>query len=456
MTIAPDATHEPQLRSWVESSHRPDTDFPIQNLPYCVFRAPGHEPAVGVGIGDFVLDMQQVVAGDCLLKTTAPPPPAEALASLAGSDLKLVMGLRSEARQLLRQAISTLLRDDCRVLRDDRALRETALQPIDAVELCLPVTVGDYSDFYASLEHATNVGSMFRPENPLLPNYKWVPIGYHGRCSSIIPSGHTVCRPVGQMTPVDGHPPRFGPSEMLDYELEMGIWVAQQNELGSPIPMEQAEDYIFGMCLLNDWSARDLQKWEYQPLGPFLAKNFATTVSPWVVTSEALAPFRCPALVRAPGDPPPLPYLESPQNRELGGVDVTLQVFLRSAAMREAGIEAMRLSCASFRNLYWTPAQLIVHHTSNGCNLKPGDLLGSGTVSGPDRASRGCLLELTWDGDASHPVPGSQRTPIRLPTGEERRFLADGDEVTLRGFCQREGRRRIGFGACRGTIARAI
>jgi fumarylacetoacetase len=313
--------------------------------------------------------------------------------------------------------------------------------------------VRDYTDFYASLHHATNVGSMFRPDNPILPNYKHIPIGYHGRASSIVPSGTAIRRPVGQQSPSEeGGTPGFGPCKMLDYEMEMGAVIARGNALGETISIEQAEEYLLGLCLVNDWSARDMQKWEYQPLGPFLAKSFATTVSPYIVTMEALAPFRCPAEKRDPSDPQPLPYLFSEHNQSSGGFDITCEVYLASADMRKRGLAPIRLSSGNLKRMYWTLAQMLTHHASNGCNMQPGDLIASGTISGPDRSSRGCLLELTWDGDKDNPVAGSQRTPIELPTGEKRVFLADGDEVILKAFCEREGFRRIGFGECRGII----
>jgi fumarylacetoacetase len=315
------------------------------------------------------------------------------------------------------------------------------------VEMLLPAAVGDYTDFYASMFHATNVGKLFRPDNPLLPNYKYIPIGYHGRASSLVTSGASVQRPSGQ-TRVGEADPKFGPTKALDYELEVGLFVSHGNRLGEPIPIGEAEEHIFGICLLNDWSARDVQAWEYQPLGPFLAKSFATSLSPWVVTMEALAPFRAAAFARAEGDPRPLPYLLDAGDQENGGVDVTLEVALQSARMREMNMAPAILSRSNSRDLYWTMAQMITHHASNGCNLRPGDLLASGTVSGPDvagaeRSARGCLLELTSRG----------ANPITLPSGEERKFLEDGDEVILRGWCERDGFRRIGLGVCRGIIS---
>ncbi len=297
---------------------------------------------------------------------------------------------------------------------------------------------------------------MFRPNNPLLPNYKHIPIGYHGRASSVVVSGTPVKRPVGQLSPAEegGNPTRDA-CKLLDYELEVGCFIAQGNQLGTTIDIQQAEDYLFGLTLLNDWSARDLQKWEYQPLGPFLAKSFATTIAPWVVTMEALAPFRVPEFQRPEGDPTPLDYLTSAENSAAGGIDLKLEVSLQSAKMKAEGLEPVLLSRSQFAQLYWTPAQMVTHHSSNGCNLRPGDLLGSGTVSGRGRDERGCLLELTWDGDMEHPVPTSQRTPVKLPTGEERKFLADGDVVTIAGHCQRDGFARIGFGTCAGQIVAA-
>jgi fumarylacetoacetase len=310
------------------------------------------------------------------------------------------------------------------------------------VEMLLPAQVGDYTDFYASLHHATNVGRMLRPDNPLFPNYKWVPIGYHGRASSLVVSGTPVARPQGQTEPGEDGAPRFGPSRSLDYELEVAAFLGPGNPLGQPVPLAEAEGRLFGLCLLNDWSARDLQKWEYQPLGPFLAKSFATTISPWVVTLEALAPYRVPAFARPTSDPQPLPYLAHPDDRAHGGIDLRLEVQLLTKSMRERGLPAAPLSHSNLRDVYWTFAQMIAHHSSNGCNLRPGDLIASGTVSGPDKENRGSLIELTWRGSE----------PLSLPGGETRRFLEAGDEVSFRGRCEREGFARIGFGECRGVI----
>jgi fumarylacetoacetase len=311
--------------------------------------------------------------------------------------------------------------------------------------MLLPAEIGDYTDFYASVHHATNVGSMFRPDEPLLPNYRHLPVGYHGRASSIVPSGAPVVRPTGQSRPDGASEPVFGPSRRLDYELEVGAFVGTGNALGVPVPIADAERHLFGICLVNDWSARDMQQWEYQPLGPFLGKSFATTISPWIVTIEALEPFRSAAPARGEEDPPLLPYLDAGASRERAGIDVGLEVRLSTARMRAVGIEPHVLSRSSSRHLYWTFAQMVAHHTSNGCNLRPGDLIASGTVSGPTRESRGCLLELTWRGTQ----------PVTLPSGEERRFLEDGDEVTLRGWCEREGFVGIGLGECVGRIEAA-
>jgi fumarylacetoacetase len=305
-------------------------------------------------------------------------------------------------------------------------------------EMLLPAQIGDYTDFYASVYHATNVGRLFRPENPLLPNYKYVPIGYHGRASSIVVSGAEIRRPSGQTKPADAAEPVFGPTRALDYELEVGFFVGAGNELGTAVPLSEAESHIFGLCLVNDWSARDVQAWEYQPLGPFLAKNFATTISPWVVTMDALRPFRVPGFGRAEGDPAPLGYLDAAQDRTRGGFDVTLEVWLRTARMREP----VRVSRGNLRDLYWTLGQMLTHHASNGCNLQPGDLMASGTVSGATEDSLGCLLEMTRRG----------AQPLELSDAETRKFLEDGDEVILRGYCEREGVARIGFGECRGRV----
>ncbi len=438
-----DETHDPTLESWLDSANDPETDFPIQNLPLLAYSASGSDShaRLGVAIGADLLDLALLESAGLLHTPGCHAPTVELLAA----------GDRRALREL-RRSLSRLLRRDTATLRDNAPLRQRALHPLDAVELRRPAAFRNYTDFYASIHHATTVGSMFRPDNPLLPNYKWLPIGYHGRASSIVPSGAAVRRPCGQSKADDAAVPRFGPSRMLDYELELGCVIFQGNHIGSPIPIASAEDHILGVCLVNDWSARDLQKWEYQPLGPFLAKNFATSVSPFVVTLDALAPFRIPAYNRPESDPQPLPHLLDERDQRGGGIDLTLEVHLASAEMRRRNMPPIRISRGSFRDMYWTLAQLVAHHSSGGCNLEPGDLLASGTISGPTPDSRGCLLELTWD---PPPPAGKPRRPIELPTGEKRLFLEDGDEVILRGFCQRAGFRGIGLGECRGVIAPA-
>jgi fumarylacetoacetase len=431
-----DSTHDPTLSSWVEPANRPGADFPIQNLPFGVFfrNSPDPLPSMGVAIGDRILDLRRGAKAGLLDGLSA-----ETVRACSAIILNPLMALGRVHWSPLRKRLSELLRTG----GGHQAAVEPCLVGIDEVAMAAPARIGDYTDFYASLHHATNVGRLFRPDNPLLPNYKYVPIGYHGRASSIVVSGAPVHRPSGQSKDAAADAPVFGPTRSLDYELEVGFFTGLGNELGQPIPLAEAEAHIFGLCLLNDWSARDVQSWEYQPLGPFLAKSFATTISPWIVTMEALAPFRVPAFQRPEGDPKPLPYLNSAEDREWGGIDLTLEVHIASHQMREAGLQPMRLSQGNLRNLYWTLAQLLTHHASNGCNLRPGDLLASGTVSGPLPEDRGCLLELTQRG----------ADPIRLPTGEIRRFLEDGDEVVLRGYCERDNFTRIGFGECRGIIA---
>jgi fumarylacetoacetase len=350
----------------------------------------------------------------------------------------------TEELSAFRHRLVEILRED--VDEKTREKVERCLVPIFDAVFYIPSKIGDYTDFYCSIFHATNVGAMFRPDNPLLPNYKYIPIGYHGRASSIVISGTDVKRPKGQNRADAEKPPVFIPAKNLDYEMEVGFFVGRGNELGNSIPIEQAEEHIFGLCLVNDWSARDIQAWEYQPLGPFLAKNFATTVSPFVVTMEALAPFRVPAFEREAGDPQPLDYLNGETNQKRGGIDLNLEVYIQTAKMREENIEPFLLSRSNMKDLYWTIGQMLAHHASNGCNLQTGDLMATGTVSGCEKTARGCLLELTWRGTE----------PIQLPSGEERRFLEDGDEVIMKGFCEREGFRRIGFGTCRGRILPAV
>lgn len=436
MTNRLNETHDPTARSWVSSANDGVTDFPIQNLPFGVFHHPHREsPRIGVAIGNKILDLCEVVSCESLTEVD------ELTREACEEDsLNLLMAIGPERVSALRTAVFHLLRADIEAERKE--LLAKCLTSPSEVEMLLPARIGDYTDFYASIHHATNVGSMFRPDNPLLPNYKWVPIGYHGRASSIVPSGTTVKRPMGQVKADDAKAPTFGPSRRLDYELEVGLFVGEANEQGVPISISKAREHMFGLVLVNDWSARDVQAWEYQPLGPFLAKNFATTISPWVVTMEALEPYRTPAFARGIGDPNPLEYLANREDQESGNFDITLEVSIATRKMKDADAAPERISKGSFKDMYWTFAQLLTHHASNGCNLQSADLLASGTVSGKEKDSRGCLLELTWKGTE----------PLKLASGEERKFLEDGDEVVIRGYCEKQGLARIGFGECRGVI----
>jgi fumarylacetoacetase len=400
-----------------------------------------NDPAsVGVAIGDRIVDIGRCAAAGAFRGLSA-----DAVTACSQPSLNPLLAVSGDSRSALRSQVSEFLAADSPSYRHDPEKASQLLVPMADAEMLLPAEIGDYSDFYASIHHATNVGRMFRPDNPLLPNYKWIPIGYHGRASSIVVSGTPVRRPRGQIKGVDKDRPEYTASRSLDYEAEVGCIIAGSNRLGVPIAMESAEEHLFGLVLVNDWSARDIQNWEYQPLGPFLAKSFATTISPWVVTLEALEPYRVPANQRPTGDPEPLPYLDSRMNRERGGIDVVVEVYLSSRAMRQAGIAPLRVSRSRLADLYWTLAQMVTHQTSNGCNLLPGDLFASGTISGPGAEARGCLLERTWRG----------AEPLTLPSGESRSFLEDGDEVTLRAYCNRAGAVRIGFGDCRGVIEAA-
>lgn len=434
-------THDPDLRSWVTSANSPATDFPIQNLPFGIFSRKGDTaPRVGVAIGDQIIDV-----AECEKANVWGAEGREVARLCADSTLNRVAQSSPAALSAFRARLSELLTGD----PDPGGIKpvpDRALVPMADAQLHMPARIGDYTDFYASIYHATNVGKLFRPDNPLLPNYKYVPIGYHGRASSIVLSGTGVKRPRGQYLPSGATTPSFGPSELLDYEAEIGFFVGRGNALGEPVRIDEAADHIFGVCLVNDWSARDIQSWEYQPLGPFLSKNFATTISPWVVTMEALEPYRVPAFFRPPSDPAPLPYLRSEKDKNEGGIDLTIEVYLQSMLMREGHMRPHLVSRASLGDMYWTPAQMLTHHASNGCNLQPGDLFASGTVSGPDPASQGCLLELTRRG----------AEPIALPTGEERKFLHDGDEIVMRGVLEREGAARIGLGECVGRVVPAF
>jgi fumarylacetoacetase len=427
-------THDPALRSWVASANLPASDFPIQNLPYAVFRRKGSAEAFrgGVAIGDQILDLA-AAAGSGVFSGDA----ALALEAGAQDKLNALMALGAGKWRALRLALSRALREGA----SEQARLEACLVPQAQAEYDVPARIGDYTDFYTSVHHATNIGKQFRPDNPLLPNYKWVPIGYHGRASSIGISGRAFPRPVGQTMPPGATEPTFGPCQRLDIELELGIFVGTGNSQGERIAMNEAEEHVFGICLLNDWSARDIQAWEYQPLGPFLSKNFATTISPWIVTLEALAPYRLP-FERPAGEPQPLPYLDSEDNRRAGAFDIQLQVGIQTPAMRKAGQGDATICRTSYRHAYWTVAQMVAHHTVNGCNLQPGDLFGSGTLSGPTLDQAGALVELT--------VGGKQ--PLQLPNGEARTYLQDEDAIVLRGWCEKAGAARIGFGECWGTV----
>lgn len=415
-----DDTHGAGLQSWLASANDPATDFPIQNLPYGRFTVGdgGGGWRIGVAIGDQVLDLQRAGVLD-------------------HSDMARLLALAPEQRRALRRTLS----EGLRLGSPREAEFQAALVPQASARMGMPFDVGDYTDFYTGIHHATTVGKLFRPDNPLMPNYKWVPIGYHGRASTLRVSPDAFKRPLGQLSAGNGAAPTLQPTQRLDHELELGLVIGQPSQQGEPIAIEDAEDHLFGIVLLNDWSARDIQAWEYQPLGPFLAKNFATTLSPWIVTMEALAPYR-QAFTRPEGDPAPLPYLDSAANREHGAIHIALEAWVQTAAMRASGHAGERLSHSSFTDAYWTAAQLVTHHTVNGCDLRAGDLLGTGTLSGPAPEQGGSLLELTQ---------GGQR-PLTLGNGETLGFLADGDTIVLRGHCEREGYRRIGFGECRGTV----
>ena len=415
-----DATHDPGLKSWVESASDPATDFPIQNLPFGVFRRKGtkEKPRGGVAIGDQIFDL-------------------DALGIETGPTLNGIAAAGASTWRRLRKQISKALSVD-----GFKKGHSRHLVPLKRAELFVPMAIGDYSDFYAGIHHATAIGKLLRPDNPLLPNYKWIPIAYHGRASSVVVSGTPVVRPMGQVKPAGSEVPVFGPSARLDYEVELGFVVGPGNRLGARIAIDEAEKHLFGVVLLNDWSARDLQAWEYQPLGPFLAKSFATTISPWIITFEALAPFRCAAFERTPTDPEPLDYLSDDADRKRGGLDIDLEMYLASEAMRKAKAAPVRLSRGNARDAYWTAAQMVAHHSSNGCNLRPGDLFGSGTLSGAAPQSAGSLMELTRGGNA----------PLSLPSGEARAFLHDGDEVILRGRCEAAHAASIGFGECTGLV----
>lgn len=421
-------THDASLQSWVESANNKETDFPIQNLPFAVLRKKGSSDSFhgAVAIGDYAIDLAAVAKlniFDDVVQT--------AIEAASKDELNELMAMGQSTWSALRLALSQALRTDSEL----QSALSSCLIALSEVEYKLPCHIGDYTDFYTSINHATSVGKLFRPDNPLLPNYKWVPIGYHGRSSSIDVSGQSFKRPKGQLKPPTAEVPVFGPCKRLDYEMEVGIYIGKGNDLGDTISMTDAEDHVFGICLFNDWSARDIQGWEYQPLGPFLAKNFASTVSPWIVTTEALAPYRS-SWTRDENDPQPLEYLESELNRSAGAFDIQLEVQLETENMRKDGQDPARLSLSSFKHSYWTVAQMVTHHTANGCNLKPGDMFGSGTQSGPSHEEAGSMLELSVGG----------KETITLANGEKRTFLEDGDNVIMKGWCQKDGAARIGFG----------
>lgn len=425
-----------QRKSWVSSAND-HPDFPIQNLPLGIFSRPGQKPRGGVAIGDRILDLQAALEAGLFVGDAA-----VAAEAASREQLNHFFALGASGREALRTALLHLLDEHSEQQATMQALGEALLVPMNHCELHLPAHVGDYTDFYVGIHHAQNIGSFFRPDNPLLPNYKHVPIGYHGRSSTLCVSGTPVRRPNGQTLPAGQETPSFGPSKRLDYELELGIWLGPGNNMGEPIAIGEASTHIAGFCLLNDWSARDVQAWEYQPLGPFLAKNFASTVSPWVITPEALEPFRKAQPVRPEGDPQPLPYLLDDADQATGALDVELEVLLLSEAMREQGLPPQRLALSNTQNMYWTVAQMVAHHSVGGCKLQPGDLFGSGTLSGQNPDAVGSLLEST----------GGGKQPLTLASGEQRTFLEDGDEVILRARCRRDGYPSIGFGECRGKV----
>ena len=427
-------THDPSLKSWVESANMPGCDFPIQNLPFAQFKRAGSDENFrgGVAIGNQIIDLARLTALSVFSGKAN-----KAASAGAQSSLNALMAMGRETCSELRLSLSRGLRLDSA----EKQQIEQCMVSQNEAEFSLPCVIGDYTDFYTSLHHATSIGKLFRPDNPLLPNYKWVPIGYHGRASSIDVSGQTFHRPIGQLKLPDENKPFLSTTKRLDHELEIGIFIGAGNKLGEPIDIELAENHVFGFCLFNDWSARDIQAWEYQPLGPFLGKSFASTISPWIVTLEALAPYRAP-FTRPAEDPQPLVYLTSDSNSASGGLDIKLQVLIQTEKMRNDGLPPEKIADSNFIYSYWTVAQMVTHHTVNGCNLRPGDLLGSGTQSGPLPEQAGSLLELSKGG----------KQTITLGNGESRTFIEDGDSLIIRGYCQNDSAARIGFGEVSSTV----
>jgi fumarylacetoacetase len=430
-----DATHDPARKSWIATANA-HSEFPLQNLPFGVFSTPDGEPRGGVAVGDSILDIGAALAAGLFSGQAR-----VAAEAAAGTTLNPLLALESTARRILRKQLSDILATD----GDAHRYASRILHDASACTLHLPVSIGDYTDFFAGIHHARKGGQISRPDNPLMPNYKYVPVAYHGRASSVRSSGEDVRRPSGQQKLPNEAAPQFGPSRSLDFELELGVWVGPGNRQEQPIPITEAKHHVAGFCLLNDWSARDIQSWESQPLGPFLGKSFRTSVSPWIITAEALEPFRIPQPPRPQGDPEPLSYLLDAADQAHGGLDIECDVYLSTPTMRAASLEPERLCRSNTRELYWTVGQMVAHHTSNGCNLRPGDLLGSGTISGTERTNIGCLLEMTFGG----------RDAITLSNGETRTYLQDGDEVSLHAHCRRSGAVTIGFGECRGRIVAA-
>lgn len=432
----PDATHDPTRMSWVASANG-HSELPIQNLPFGVFSPAGGTPRGGVAIGDAILDLAAALDAGLFAG-----PARDAAEAASGSTLNTFLGLGGAARQALRARLVELLGANGAEGARVEPLAPRLLHQAEACTLHLPATISDYTDFFAGIHHTANAGRLLRPDDPLLPNYKYVPVAYHSRASSVRASGTPVRRPNGQRTLPEEAAPTYGPCRNLDYELELGVWIGPGNALGEPIPIGAAGAHVAGLGLLNVWSARDIQTWQSQPLGPFLAKNFQTSISPRIVTAEALAPFRRPQPPRPDGDPAPLPHLLDAADQDSGAFDIAFEVLLLTASMRAAGTPRHKLSASNTTDLYWTVAQMVAHHSSSGCDLRPGDLFGSGTVSGTTRDSCGCLLEMTRRG----------QDPVRLPNGEMRSFLLDGDEVIFRAHCRAPGRVSIGFGECRGRV----